>query len=233
MAGTITILCGVIHKGKAYELYAQNLHSEELFLYSKLTPDHINDINQQQFNEFFEESNLYTYVPSSVKETYEDYFSKLFSIHNPPLTCFSDPIFTSIHVPPKIKIKLIIEIAKKCRDFDRDFCIATNDNLVLDTLRVCVLWGIINKDQLKIQFYGDDTCIDIRVDRNGSVEFCPEYFFDAEEELLSILIFRKEDTLKQLPNNRYIKYLQDNPSNNNQESENQNETRRTDCSNLY
>lgn len=159
-------------------------------------------------------------------------FYKILGYQYLSITCLSDPIFTSIHIPPKIKIKLIIEIAKKCRDFDRDFCIATNDNLVLDALRVCVLWGIIDKEQLKIQFYGNDTCTDIRVDKNGTTEFCPKYFFDAEEELLTILIFGKEYALKQLPNNRYIKYLEDNFTNKEQ-GETQNEIRRSDCSSIY
>ena len=230
MAGTITILCGVIHKGKAYELYAQKSKSEELDAYVKLAHRRI-DVKTEELQKFFEISDAET--TKDMSKEMLNVFYKVLGYQYLSITCLCDPIFTSIHIPPKIKIKLIIEIAKKCRDFDRDFCIATNDNLVLDTLRVCVLWGIIDKDQLKIQFYGDDTCTDIRVDKNGTTEFCPQYFFDTEEELLSILIFRKEDTLKKLPNNRYIKYLQDNPSNNNQESENQNETRRTDCSNLY
>lgn len=226
MAGTITLLCGNIHKGEALDLFTKNSKSEQLDSYVKLAHRRI-AVETDEVKKIFEISD------TEITEDMVNIFRKIFAYQYLSITCLCDPIFTSIHISPKIKIKLIIEIAKKCRDFDRDFCIATNDSIVFDTLRVCVAWGIINKDQLNIQFYGNDLCHNILIDRNGTTEFCPEYFFDSEEELLSILIFGKEDTLKQLPSNRYIKYLEDNNSTNKEQGETQNETRRSDCSNIY
>ena len=215
MSGTITILCGDIHKGKAYELYKQNSKNEQLdaLTYKKI------DFKTEELQKFFEISD--TEVP---KDIMDHVFYKIFGYQYLSITCLNDPIFTSIHIPPKIKIKLIIEIAKKCRDFDRNFCIATNDSLVLDTLRVCVVWGIIDKEQLKIQFYEDDTYTDIHMDKNGTLLFQPTYFFSTETELSTILVCGKSDTFRYAPSNRYIKYLEDksltiSPLNNNQESE--------------
>jgi hypothetical protein len=206
MSGKITILCGEIHKEKALKLFTDNSITESLYTrdmdshcFKTSTFEHLRDFLNCS-DEVFREL-LY-------KQHYD--INKLLVWENIPTICFRDPIFHSIHIPPIIKAKCIIEIAKKCKRSNQDFLIATNDEFVLDVLRTCVCWGIIDKTQLIIKYYqNDNDWIEINIDSKGTIDYCPHGFFDYTEKLLSILIFGKEDTIKNTPNNIYIKYLND------------------------
>lgn len=204
MSGKITILCGEIHKEKALKLFTDNSINESL--YTRDIDPHCFKISTfEQLRNFLNCSDE-VFRELLYKHHYD--LNKLLVWENIPTICFRDPIFHSIHIPPNIRIKCIIEIAKKCKRINQNFYIATNDSIVLDTLRACVCWGIINKDQLLIDFYSNNNIIKISVDKNGTVDICPEDFFDSGEDILDILIFGKEHEL-QRSNNKYIKYLED------------------------
>jgi hypothetical protein len=206
MSGTITILCGEIHKEKAQKLFQDELYKQSL--YTKNEDPHCFKTTTFEYIQNFLECDQNTFRTLLYKQHCD--FNKLFVWENIPTICFYDPIFHSMYIQPNIKAKCIIEIAKKCKRSNQDFLIATNDEFVLDVLRTCVCWGIIDRTQLMIKYYqNDNDWIEINVDSKGTFDYCPDGFFDYTIDLLSIIISGKESTLKDTPSNIYIKYLDD------------------------
>jgi hypothetical protein len=206
MSGKITILCGEIHKEKAQEVFTDNSINESL--YTNNENPHCFTTETFEYIRNFLECNSETFRESLFKHHYD--FNKLFVWKNIPTICFCDPIFHSIHLPPHIRAKCIIEIAKKCKRTNQDFLIATNDEFVLDVLRTCVCWGIIDKTQLIINYYqNDNDYVGIDVYSSGAIDYCPPGFFDHTEELFYILLFGKEHCIKNTPHKIYVKYLND------------------------
>jgi hypothetical protein len=64
----------------------------------------------------------------------------------------------------------------------------THSSLYVDFVRLLVVKGQINPDNVKILFYKGDTVTEIKISDKGSFTSCPEGFFDMQEKVLAEIL---------------------------------------------
>ena len=68
----------------------------------------------------------------------------------------------------------------------KNVTILTQDDIIFDTMLLCVKRGLISKDDVTVWFYGNNNVAreEVKVVETGGVEFQPRGFLDEAEDIL-------------------------------------------------